>query len=175
MNRPMQPEALPWYRQFWPWFIFSLPACVVVAGIAMVVIANRHADDLVVGDYYKTGLAINRELEKRERAQSLGISSSLSFTAGNVSVALAGPTDPNTLTLRLSHPMEADRDFFVTLNRAPQGRYFGVLPSPVEPHWHWVLQDPQNTEWRLDGVLSPSEFTATASGLPSRPHDQPAS
>lgn len=162
-NRPIQSDpGLPWYRQFWPWFIFSLPACVVVAGIATVIIANQHADDLVVGDYYKTGLTINRELEKRERAVEMGVGASLAFGENNVSIELTGPASPNTLTLQLSHPMEADRDFLITLNRAPQNRYFGLLPATVEPHWHWILYDPQDQQWRLDGVLQRADFAEGA-------------
>ena len=26
-------ESIPWYRQFWPWFLIALPATVVVAGL----------------------------------------------------------------------------------------------------------------------------------------------
>ena len=55
-------DTLPWYRQFWPWFLIALPACVVIAAIATALIASRHADDLVADSYYKDGLAINRRL-----------------------------------------------------------------------------------------------------------------
>ena len=49
MSRRIPPEdTQPWYRQFWPWFLISLPASVVVAGLSTLYIANRHADDLVV-------------------------------------------------------------------------------------------------------------------------------
>lgn len=126
----------------------------------MVIIANQHADDLVVGDYYKTGLAINERLEKRERADAMGISADLAFTATNVTLTLAGETNPNTLTLRLSHPLEADQDFTVTLNRAPQGRYFGLLQHPVQPRWHWALHSSDDTQWQLDGVLAPANFVS---------------
>ena len=39
----------------------------------MIFIANEGADDLVADEYYKNGLAINRKLEKLERAEQLGI------------------------------------------------------------------------------------------------------
>jgi len=75
MIRPLPSEdTQPWYRQFWPWFLILLPASVVVAGLTTLVLANRHADDLVVDDYYKDGLAINRKLEKQQRADQQGIS-----------------------------------------------------------------------------------------------------
>ena len=45
----------PWYREPWPWFLISLPATAVAAGITTVWIAATNADGLVVGDYYKAG------------------------------------------------------------------------------------------------------------------------
>ena len=42
---------LPWYKQFWPWFLILLPGTAVVATLYTVVIANQYADDLVVDDY----------------------------------------------------------------------------------------------------------------------------
>ena len=64
-NHLPREDTEPWYRQFWPWFIIMLPASVVVAGLSTWYIAHRHADDLVVDEYYKSGLAINRQLEKK--------------------------------------------------------------------------------------------------------------
>ena len=86
-------DTLPWYRQFWPWFLILLPASVVVAAISTVVIANRHADDLVVDDYYKDGLAINRQLEKIERAKGLGITATLGIQDTHLTVILQGAPD----------------------------------------------------------------------------------
>ena len=37
-------DILPWYRQFWPWFLILLPASVVVAGFVTLYIAADGAD-----------------------------------------------------------------------------------------------------------------------------------
>ena len=42
-------DILPWYRQFWPWFIIALPATAVVASLATVWIAVVAAPDRVDG------------------------------------------------------------------------------------------------------------------------------
>ena len=42
-------DTLPWYRQFWPWFIIALPATAVVASLATVWIAVVAAPDRVDG------------------------------------------------------------------------------------------------------------------------------
>ena len=48
-----------WYREPWAWLVFILPFTAVVAGITTYIIANTDPDSLVVGDYYKSGKAIN--------------------------------------------------------------------------------------------------------------------
>ena len=90
-------DTKPWFRQFWPWFLITLPASVVVAGFATLYIANRHADDLVVDDYYKDGLAINRQLEKKQRAATQGIAAQLRFDPGSVSITIDGPVSSEQL------------------------------------------------------------------------------
>jgi len=159
MNRRLPVEdTLPWYRQFWPWFLIMLPASVVVAGFSTLYIANRHSDDLVVDDYYKNGLAINRQLEKKQRAEARGISARLQFSGDTVSVLTAGPVDAGQLQLLLSHPLEADRDFAVILTRRGPGVYSGKLQQTVAPRWHWTLQSQQTGGWRLDGAVEATDI-----------------
>jgi uncharacterized protein len=159
MNRDLPGgDTEPWYRQFWPWFIFGLPAIVVVAALGTVVIANRHADDLVVDDYYKDGLAINRQLEKIGLAQQQGITAALAFGDGDVTITTTGPVDASQLRLLLSHPLEADRDFAVLATRVAQGTYRAALPQAAAPHWHWTLELPEADGWRLDGSVQAADF-----------------
>ena len=60
MQTPSEPT--PWFRQFWPWFVFGLPGIVVIASLITVYIAVSHPDPLVDGNYYKHGLTINEKL-----------------------------------------------------------------------------------------------------------------
>ena len=130
----------------------------VVAGLSTLYIANRHADDLVVDEYYRDGLAINRQLAKQERAQALGISSRLEISGRSVTAHVSGPVEAQALRLDLSHPLEADRDFSVPLTRVGPGTYRGELQEPVFPRWHWRLEPMQTGAWRLDGSLSPGDL-----------------
>jgi hypothetical protein len=56
MNKPyprVLSEAeknLPWYKQFWPWFIIALPASVVIASFVTLWIAISNPDHLVVDE-----------------------------------------------------------------------------------------------------------------------------
>lgn len=146
-------DTEPWFRQFWPWFLILLPASVVAASLFTLYIANRGADDLVVDEYYKNGLAINRQLEKIQRSTELGITASLNFSDDHVTALIDGPVEAASLSLWLSHPLEADRDFPVKLAMIAPGIYQAPLPATVAPRWHWTLDLEQVDGWRLDGVI----------------------
>ncbi len=147
-------DTHPWYRQFWPWFLILLPASVVVASLYTLYLASSGADDLVVDDYYKDGLAINRQLEKKERGAALGVSAELTFSDEVVTVQVTGPVDVAGLNLLMSHPLEADRDFSVELRRTGPGEYRGALAAAVAPRWHWTLESMGPEAWRLDGSVA---------------------
>jgi len=141
-----------------------LPASVVIAGFITLYIASRHADDLVADEYYKEGLAINRQLAKQEEARVSGISASVSVGDSELTVNTRGPVSGPVLRLRLSHPMESDRDFYLTLGRRSEGVYSAPLPNAVGPHWHWTLDSGEESSWRLDGSLSPLDINRTGDG-----------
>ncbi|MFT6955288.1 MAG: hypothetical protein ACJAYC_000281 [Halieaceae bacterium] len=162
MPSPKNRIEPPWYRQFWPWFIMALPVSVVVAGLVTFYIANRHADDLVVDEYYKEGLAINRQLAKKQRAADLGITAKLLIQGSTLRLWSTGPIRDPILRLRLAHPMEADRDFQISLARRNDGSYSAPLAALVAAHWHSILDSGEssgeNSLWRLDGSLSEVNF-----------------
>ena len=41
---------VPWYRQFWPWFIIALPASAVIASFISLWLAISNPDHLIVTD-----------------------------------------------------------------------------------------------------------------------------
>lgn len=60
-------EGVPWYKQFWPWFIIALPASVVVASFFTLWLAISNPDPLVVDDdEYRR---LNSELKAQVPAQ----------------------------------------------------------------------------------------------------------
>lgn len=50
-------NAIPWYRQLWPWLVFLPPAVAVVGGLATVYLAFNHADPEVCGNYVRDAFA----------------------------------------------------------------------------------------------------------------------
>lgn len=155
-------DTKPWYRQFWPWFLISLPATVVVAGFVTLYIANKYSDDLVADKPYKVGLAINIQLEKKLVAEQRGIEAYFKFLGvgdeRRVEVQLQGDTQGEKLRLSLSHPLEADRDFEIPLLFSGSGLYIGRMPHAIAPRWHWTLISSGPTPWRLDGSIVQSDI-----------------
>lgn len=147
-------HSKPWYREPWPWFLISLPATAVIAGLATVWIAYQSADGLVVGDYYKAGLAINQTLARDDAARALALSATLQHENGALALALAGRLGayPDQLTLTLAHPTRQGMDQTLTLSHAGGGHYRTPLPAMPAGKWHAQLADTAST-WRLSGVL----------------------
>lgn len=156
-------DSQPWYRQFWPWFLISLPATVVVAGLVTLYIAHKHSDDLVVDEYYRDGLGINQQLEKKQRALALGMSATLTFmqseSSHTVVVGVEGEQSPGVLTLSLSHPLESDRDFVISLQQVEPGVYSGEFHNTIATRWHWILEFVGSSNWRLDGSIKESDLS----------------
>ena len=146
------PRPTPWYRQGWPWFIISLPASAVIAGITTVIIAFAHRDDLVRDDWYKDGLAINQRLDGQLLAAQRQIHADIVFDHGTrrISATLGGdlPALPALLSLELIHPTHADRDKHITLARLPEGTYAGVLEDIVPSRYTVRLADPSD-HWQI--------------------------
>lgn len=147
----------PWYRQFWPWFLFGLPGIVVVAGLTTWWIAANNADTLVAEDYYKEGLAINRELSKQRLAERLGVDATLSYRDGHLDVSLSATILPAALALELSHPLDANRDQALQLAQITPGLYSAPADLGDDQRWLWQLEPidvDEDGRWQLLG-----EFT----------------
>lgn len=60
--------SAPWWKHGLVWMVIGLPASVVVAGIATIVIAVQRPDPVVTPDYYRRGIEINKTLAARDKA-----------------------------------------------------------------------------------------------------------
>lgn len=65
---------MPWYRQFWPWFIIALPASAVIASFISLWLAISHPDQLVVNEEeyqrLKSELRAQVPVEKKKQAET---------------------------------------------------------------------------------------------------------
>ncbi|MDJ0876978.1 MAG: FixH family protein [Halieaceae bacterium] len=146
----------PWYRQFWPWFLFGLPGIVVVAGLTTWWIAANNADSLVAEDYYKEGLAINQELSKQRLAEQLGVAAVIEASGDSVEVTLDSEVLPAALELELSHPLDAESDIELRLAQITPGIYRAPADLSASPRWLWQLEpivSDADRRWQLLGEL----------------------
>jgi hypothetical protein len=121
----------------------------------MITAASLGPTDLVRDDYYKAGLAINQDLDARDRAAALGIEVRL-VDRGPAGLLLrvdagAGATDiegGGIVLAELQHPTLADRDARFELDGVAWGRWAttierfdGVRTVRVSaPDGSWVVQ-----------------------------------
>ena len=61
--------VLPWYRQFWPWFIIALLASAVIASLVLFYLAVTRPDYLVIED--EEYRRLNSELKAQAPAREI--------------------------------------------------------------------------------------------------------
>jgi hypothetical protein len=158
-------DARPWFREPMVWLVIALPALTVIGALFTVVTAFATRDAVVVDEYRKEGLAINRDPTRDRAAARLGVGAALSIEDDTLSVRLDPGTAPAPaqLVVIFSHATRAELDRLVTLGRAADGRYAAPL-APLAPG-HWYLEvSPADRGWRLTG-----EFTDRPATLTLRP------
>lgn len=145
-------EVSYWYQEFWVWFIIFLMGAAITACIWTIVIAVSGADQMVSDNYYKDGLAINKDIALDKKAQALHLSASITLNKQHVSVTLSEPMQDNLL-LRFSHPIEKAKDFSIELTHQDDKTFIGTLPQQINYHWYITLTNNKN-EWRLKSTLN---------------------
>jgi hypothetical protein len=138
----------------------SGPAIVVVAGIATAIVAFRGADGLVADDYYKQGLAINRELARDEAARAMEIAGDIRLQEGVARVALrANAALPDRVTLRMVHPARASEDRVAYLARTAEGLWEAPLPGLPAGRWRAIVE---TATWRVAAQIDTHSAEAAA-------------
>jgi hypothetical protein len=148
MSLPTTLKPPPAWHEPLVWLVFGIPALTVVAGLITVWIAVQRADSNVAEDYYKRGLAINRSLEREARAQALGLVAEVSLTADRVlTVRLSGKVSPpESIMLTLTHPVHAEQDRRVVLQRGTDGLYRGSTAPIAGVAWDLAIE---SQDWRM--------------------------
>jgi hypothetical protein len=136
----------PWFKQPWPWIVMTPPAVAVVAGVATWWIAASGADGLVAEDYYRQGLAVNRDLAREAHARALGIRAEVELGDARLRVRLEGAA-PEALFVHLAHRTRAGFD--QRLRLAHVGGAYEAAMSPLAPGgWRVRIEDPR-ASWRI--------------------------
>jgi len=153
-NASLQDQR-PWYQHRWPWLLMLGPALVVVAGSYTAYLAVTREDAMVVGDYYKEGKAINKDLRRDRVASKLGISFQLSYDAvagslkGNVhsmGAPLAGK-----YSIHMAHPTRPEKDIRFEVQADENGDFKVALPMLELARWQILLEN-EKRDWRVAGI-----------------------
>ncbi|MDX1509370.1 MAG: FixH family protein [Woeseiaceae bacterium] len=152
-------DTLPWYRQFWPWFLILLPASAVVASLYTVSLAYRTTDSFVTQSGDGMDVVTERHLAAERHAADLGVAAELVIDTNtgaiNATLHSRGDADwPRTVELLFSHPTDVRRDQRITLTAAipastGQPVYAGHVVNVPDGRWYVVLSS--GDTWRLSG------------------------
>lgn len=139
----------PWHREPLVWLVIAFPLAAVIGGLATLAIAIHSWDGLVVDDYYKKGLEINKVLARDDAAIAAGFEAKVLLDADRVAIILSsthGTTPPSGLKVSFIHATRAGLDRNLDLAREGQGHYSAPM-TPLPPgHWHVHIETP---EWRI--------------------------
>ena len=141
----------PWYKQGWPWAIIAIPILTVIAGVTTYFIAANQPHSMVKDDYFKEGLAINRSIEKQNRAVELEIIASFVLDKeSNLTIVnlQSNAKLSSELSLLFSHPTQSKNDQLVQLQSVSANEYVGEMPTLVPADWYIQLSDKEST-WIL--------------------------
>ena len=159
MTQPLLQHApVPWYREPWPWILFGGPAIVVVASFVTLYLAVKHADALVVDNYYTEGLAINRVLAHDNLAFQRGYRADVMVNQDRtmVRIRLTGEPLPSGLRVGFIHPTQGGRDELVLAREIQPGLYEGKVQLAAAVRWDIDLEDSART-WRITGNWYPHD------------------
>ncbi|TVP87648.1 MAG: nitrogen fixation protein FixH [Thioalkalivibrio sp.] len=146
-------DTVPWYKQFWPWFVITPPLVGIMLGVILVTAATHDPDGLVIGDYSKEGRGINQSIERARFATQLGLAADVEIEDGRVWVQLeSNPMIPRQeLELRFVHPTRDQFDQHRVLNHDPvRNRYYADIEALQSALWY-VYIEPTDGAWRLRG------------------------
>ncbi|HMM77068.1 MAG TPA: FixH family protein [Gammaproteobacteria bacterium] len=139
----------PWHREPLVWLVIAFPLAAVIGGIATLLLAIHSWDGLVVDDYYKKGLEINKVIARDDAAIAAGFEAKVLLDPDRVTIVLAsthGAALPAGLKVSFIHATRAGLDRSLDLPRDGDGHYSAPMSALPPGHWHVHIETP---EWRI--------------------------
>ena len=153
----MTEQSKPWHKYPLVWMMIAIPFSAVIMGVVMMWLAVDTDDGLVIDDYYKHGLEINRDISRDTKASDLGLSATIEFN-NKTSVDDAKMFNvkfnkgllknyPDSLQLNLQHATRGNSDVAVVLNHGMDDQYIGYTKAPITKGvWYFEIT---NKNWLL--------------------------
>ncbi len=145
----------PWHKEFYVWMIIFFPMLAVVAGIYTIILAIQSDDGLVVDDYYKEGLEINRTIERDKIASDYQLNTEVNLNEEleEVAITLIANTDfvyPKQLSISFLHATRAGLDKQANVLLTNENVYRGNLSKLSPGKWYVHMQ---HDDWRLIKII----------------------
>jgi hypothetical protein len=144
-------KHLPWHKEYYVWMIIFFPVLAIVAGIITINLAITSDDGLVVDDYYKEGLQINRTLERDQSAVDYQLQADIQIDRELQEVVLKLKANssfvyPESLSVTFLNSTRAGLDKNVKMLLTEEGTYRGNLSALITGKWYVHIQ---RNDWRL--------------------------
>jgi hypothetical protein len=144
-----KPKA--WHKEQYVWMIIFFPLLAIVGGVITTYLAVESNDGLVVDDYYKKGLEINRTLERDQHAMHYQLEANVNFDKelDEVEIVLKADSSfvyPENLSVTFLNSTRAGLDKEVNLILTENQVYRGHLSGLISGKWYVYLQ---RDNWRL--------------------------
>jgi hypothetical protein len=160
-NNALSKSGKPWYTFPLVWLLIAIPFSAVIMGVIMIWMAVDTDDGLVVDDYYKQGLEINRVIERDIRAAELRISAVVDFDNSKKIIRMKFDKGllenyPDSLQLRLQHATRENSDVSVEMSHGIGNQYIGHLATPItEGVWYFNLAGTNHdgAGWKVDARM----------------------
>ncbi len=149
-------KIIPWYKEFYVWMIIFFPMLAVVAGIYTIILAIESDDGLVVDDYYKKGLEINRTLERDQVAVDKKINAQIEFDEQleEVLIKLTAVSEfnyPENLSVSFLYATRSGLDKEVSMILTEANIYRGNMSALETGKWYVHIQ---RDNWRLIKIIN---------------------
>ena len=155
-------SALPWYRQFWPWFVMAPPIAAMAGGFLTLWLAVQHADSVLPDRLSRIGLAVKPD-------HAIGASGALLTLRPqdhSLHLKVEGDTSTTPLTLRWIHPTLPERDQIAVMRPMAPGTYEASFPNVLNEAW--LLRLESTSGWVLEGRWQPGDIEVHLLPLVSR-------
>jgi len=147
----MNDDKTDWYREPYVWLLIAFPLLAVVGGFITLGLAIASNDGLVVDDYYKEGLMINRVLKRDQAAAALGLEAGIEISPerDRIALSLRGNSyfvAPVVLQVSFLHATRKGFDRHITAQKSGNNVYSAGISPLIKGHWYVQIEA---DNWRL--------------------------
>ena len=144
-------QTTPWHKEQYVWLIILFPMLAVLGGIITIILAVNSNDGLVVDDYYKQGLEINRTLERDQTAMNYGLDARIKLVPAmeEVIIQLMANEDfsyPAQIEASFLNATRAGMDKTISLIQTEKHIYRGHLSALSIGKWYVHIE---KDNWRI--------------------------